>query len=97
MSSNQGGLPELIQDGQNGLLTPSEHALSYIANLERLIEDQPLRERLAVAARKTIEERYTDIHIARQSVAYYANGACQDIPTVGEPIGADRLAEKCAE
>ncbi len=95
--SNQGGLPELIQDGQNGLLTPNEHAPSYIANLERLIEDQPLRERLGVAARNTIEDRYTDIHIARQSLAYYAKGVCQGMPTAGEAIGTDRLGEKCAE
>ncbi len=97
VSSDQGGLPELIQDGQNGLLTPNEDADSYVANLQRLLEDQPLRERLGQAARHTIEDRYTDIHIARQSLAYYANGACQEVPTAGEAIGAERLSEKCAE
>ena len=97
VSSNQGGMPELIQDGQNGLLTTNENPDSYIANLQRLIEDNVLRERLGGAARKTIEAKYTDMHVARQSLAYYINEACQGISIVPDAIGADRLGEKFAE
>jgi glycosyltransferase involved in cell wall biosynthesis len=71
VSSDQGGMPELIRDGQNGLLARSGDPTSYIACIERLIEDGLLRERLGTAARRTIERSYTDVHIARLSTEYY--------------------------
>jgi glycosyltransferase involved in cell wall biosynthesis len=71
VSSDQGGMPELIQDGTNGLLAHSGDAASFIASIERLIEDRALRERLSATARRTIEQSFTDVHIARISVQYY--------------------------
>jgi glycosyltransferase involved in cell wall biosynthesis len=71
VSSDQGGMPELIQDGENGLLARREDPASYIAGLERLIKDAALRKRLGAAARKTIEKSYTDVHIAKMSTDYY--------------------------
>ena len=71
VSSDQGGMPELISDGENGLLARSEDAASYISQLERLIEDEALRKRLGSAARRTIEKSFTDVHIARLSADYY--------------------------
>jgi glycosyltransferase involved in cell wall biosynthesis len=71
VSSDHGGMPELIQEGVNGLLARSGEAQSYVRALEALIEDSPLRERLGAAARRTIETRFTDVRIAEMSVAYY--------------------------
>jgi len=71
VSSDQGGMPELIQDGQNGLLAHSGDTASFIAKLEQLIEDQAMRERLGIAARQTIEQSFTDVYIARLSSDYY--------------------------
>ena len=93
VSSNQGGMPELIQDGKNGLLSTNEDANSYITNLQLLIEDLALRTRLGEAARNTIEDRYTDVHVALQSLAYYTNGSVQESPNMAESIGAERLDE----
>jgi len=72
VSTDQGGMPELIRDGENGLLARSEDPAAFITSLERLIEDQPLRVRLGSAARKTVEESHTDVSIARISTEYYA-------------------------
>jgi glycosyltransferase involved in cell wall biosynthesis len=69
--SDQGGMPELIRDGENGLLARNNDPASYIASLERLIEDDALRKRLGSAARRAIEDTYTDIHIAQLSIDYY--------------------------
>jgi len=71
ISSDQGGMPELIRDGENGLLARNAEPASYVAALERLIEDGALRERLGRAARRSIEASYTDLHIARRSADYY--------------------------
>jgi glycosyltransferase involved in cell wall biosynthesis len=71
VASDAGGLPELIQDGQNGLIAKSGDAQAFVAQIERAIEDRALRERLGAAARRTIEERYTDVGIARQSLDHW--------------------------
>lgn len=71
VGSNQGGVPELIRDGENGLLAPAEDVPAFIACLERLLVDRALRERLGAAARRTVEESFTDVAIARRSVDYY--------------------------
>ena len=71
VSSDQGGMPELIQHGKNGLLAQNEDAATFIRCLEQLIEDKAMRERLGAAARRTVEESFTDVHIARLSTDYY--------------------------
>lgn len=71
VASDAGGIPELIRDGENGLIAPGQNAAAFVGQIERLLEDAPLRERLGRAARKTIEARYTDTAIAQQSVDYY--------------------------
>jgi glycosyltransferase involved in cell wall biosynthesis len=68
VASDAGGLPELIQDGSNGLIAKSGVATEFVRQLERLIEDTALRERLGAEARRSVEQRYTDVGIARQSV-----------------------------
>lgn len=69
--SDAGGLPELIRHGQNGLVARTGDADSFVAAIERLIEDGGLRERLGAEARRTVERSFTDVEIARQSVACY--------------------------
>jgi glycosyltransferase involved in cell wall biosynthesis len=71
VGSDQGGVPELIRDGENGLLARSGDAESFAACLERLLDNASLRQRLGAAARRTIENSYTDTKIAAQSVEYY--------------------------
>lgn len=71
VSSDRGGMPELIRHEQNGLMAQIDAPQTFIACLDRLIEDQALRERLGNAARRTIEESYTDVAIARMSADYY--------------------------
>jgi glycosyltransferase involved in cell wall biosynthesis len=71
VSSDCGGMPELIRDGENGLLAKSGDAASFIATLERAIEDRALRERLGAAARREVEARLTDVTIAGRAVDLY--------------------------
>jgi glycogen synthase len=71
VGSDQGGMPELVRDGVNGLLARTGDASSFVRQLERLIEDRPLADRLGAAARRTIEESFTDVGVARSSAAFY--------------------------
>jgi glycosyltransferase involved in cell wall biosynthesis len=60
----RGGIPEIVVDGENGLLANS---MSQIGNhLRRLRDDEALRERLARGARATAE----NFSLANQTAAY---------------------------
>lgn len=71
------GIPELIEDGCNGLLASPGDVASLAIALRRLIEDAPLRARLAASGRATVEDSF---HIGR-SVARLA-GILTALPAV---------------
>jgi glycosyltransferase involved in cell wall biosynthesis len=48
---------EVIQHGENGLLAGT--SAEWVANLESLIDNPPLRNRLGMMGRRTVEERYS--------------------------------------
>lgn len=48
-----GGIPEVVIDGQNGLLVAPQDEPALVAAMQRLVLDAPLRARLAEAARST--------------------------------------------
>ncbi len=52
------GIPELVQDGANGLLVPPRDAVALADSLERVLRDAPLRRNLGAAASATIAERF---------------------------------------
>lgn len=68
VASDCGGLPELVDDGVTGLLAPTGDPEAFGAAVARLIEDAGLRDRLGTAARRAVEERFTDDAMARRSV-----------------------------
>jgi glycosyltransferase involved in cell wall biosynthesis len=52
-------LREVIEDGRNGILVPPADPDAWAAALKRLLEDGPLRERLATAAYTDFLSRHT--------------------------------------
>ncbi len=58
IASNVGGNPELVRDGDNGLLFEPGHSEDLARRLERVLEDDWLRTRLAGAAADTIRDGY---------------------------------------
>ena len=52
------GIPELIENGKNGLLVPASDHAALAAAIQRLIDDPSLRQRLAERARQTVAEEY---------------------------------------
>lgn len=71
VASDCGGMPELIAHRENGLLARTGFADSFIQRLQELIDDGGLRQRLGAAARRTVEDRLTDVEIARRTVELY--------------------------
>ncbi len=59
VATRVGGLPELIDDGRNGLLVASEDADAMAAALRRLLDEPDLAQRLASAARDKVRTRYS--------------------------------------
>lgn len=58
-----GGIPELVRDGETGLLTKPGDLRSFVNTLERLLRDPALRAQLGAAARRHAEKRFS---LARQ-------------------------------
>jgi glycosyltransferase involved in cell wall biosynthesis len=63
VASNVAGIPEVVQDDKNGLLTPQgdERALAHA--ICRLLSDRQLRHRLGGAARETAIEKLSWVHV----------------------------------
>ena len=61
ISTDVTGIPEVLRDGQSGLMTPQHDAPALAAALEKLLSDAALRVRLAGAARRVIENSF-DTH-----------------------------------
>jgi glycogen synthase len=71
VSSDCGGMPELIEDGRTGVLAKNGDAASFVVALQRMIEDDQLRDRCGRNARAEVEKRLTDTAIAEKGVAIY--------------------------
>ena len=59
VASNVGGNPELVRNGETGLLFEAGDASGLATALQTLIENQPLRKRLASAGSEFIREHFS--------------------------------------
>ncbi len=59
IAARDGGVPEIIQHGENGLLASPGNADEYLALLNRLLADRALHARLAAAGRATVTARFS--------------------------------------
>jgi glycosyltransferase involved in cell wall biosynthesis len=71
VASSVGGIPEIVRDGDNGLLVPAGDDAALAAALARVLGDGALRERLARRARATIEQHYSTEVVCGQLSALY--------------------------
>lgn len=71
VATRVGGVPEVIVDGESGLLVEPEDVDGLAAALGRLAEDEQLRERVGRAGAARIGESFEAGLVARQMVALY--------------------------
>ncbi|WP_291298018.1 glycosyltransferase family 4 protein [Elioraea sp.] len=69
ISTQAGGIPEVVENGVTGLLVPPGEPEALAAAMRRLVTDAPLRERLGAAGRAGYLARFTDDAMAGTWVA----------------------------
>jgi len=58
VSTDVTGIPEILHDGETGLMVPQRDSAALAAALERLLADQALRLHLSTSARRLIEAEF---------------------------------------
>jgi colanic acid/amylovoran biosynthesis glycosyltransferase len=79
VSTDVTGIPEVLRDGETGLMVPQHDTQAVADAVERLLKDAILRDRLATAARRLMEHEF-DIHrnAARVRAAFGAPPAASE-------------------
>ncbi|HYW73324.1 MAG TPA: glycosyltransferase, partial [Pyrinomonadaceae bacterium] len=71
IASQVGGLPELIDDGETGFLSPVGDVDKMADDAVRLITDKKFRRQMGRAARASAIERYSTHQIIPQYIDFY--------------------------
>jgi glycosyltransferase involved in cell wall biosynthesis len=71
VATRVGGVPELLRDGENGLLVEPDRVEELARALDRLAADEELRVRLAREGACTVRERFSTEAMADATVAVY--------------------------
>jgi glycosyltransferase involved in cell wall biosynthesis len=86
VASRVGGLKEVIEDGVSGLLVKAGDVPALAAAIERVVQDQGLRQRLAANAHRTVCDRFLIDHMGTQYLDVYRR-LLRDDPHVGHLAG----------
>ena len=71
VASRVAGIPDVLRDGENGLLVPPGEEPALGDALARLLQDGALRTRLGAAARRTVASEYAWEGVAREYARVY--------------------------
>ena len=66
IATRVGGLPEVVTDGENGLLIPPQDPEALATALERLLADPDLAQKLGGNARKQVEANFSLERLGRE-------------------------------
>ena len=80
-ATRAGGTPEILTDGETGLLVPVDDPAALRAAMDRLIGDRSLRERLGAAARVDVRRRFAVDRLVAETTALYASLLAMNLPT----------------
>jgi glycosyltransferase involved in cell wall biosynthesis len=73
VSTYEGAIPEIIQDGVNGLLVEQQDVAGLADRLEQLILDEGLRRTLGMAAFQKYKNEYTLEHFENRMLGILEN------------------------
>ena len=69
--TNAGGLPEMVTNGENGIVVEKRNPAAFAAGIIRMLSDQELQRRCAEAGRRTFLERFTVDRMVEGTLAVY--------------------------
>ena len=72
VASRVGGIPEVVIDGQTGLLVPPKDPNAIAAAILQLLRDPALRQRMGEAGRARMQKHFTMDRVAREVETVYA-------------------------
>jgi glycosyltransferase involved in cell wall biosynthesis len=72
VATTAGGIPEVVADGETGLLVPPRDHHALAEALVRLLNDAALRQRLGRAGLARVREHFTAERMVRETLAVYA-------------------------
>jgi glycosyltransferase involved in cell wall biosynthesis/peptidoglycan/xylan/chitin deacetylase (PgdA/CDA1 family) len=73
IATRVGGVPEVIEDGVNGLLVPPEDPAALANAIRRLLKDPTLRDRLGRAALEHVRKEWSEEAMAHGYATLYAH------------------------
>ncbi len=71
IASRIGGLPDMVVDGETGVLVPPDDAAAFQTALERLLADRELRDQLGQAGQRRVGQFRADAVIPRIEQIYH--------------------------
>ncbi len=88
VATDAGGIPEIVEDGLNGLLVPPRDAAALAASIVRVLKDDRLRQRLGAAGFARVGERFTVERMVDATAAIYARvaGTHHEADTANPPV-----------
>jgi glycosyltransferase involved in cell wall biosynthesis len=73
IASRVGGIPDLVDDGINGILIPPNDSRALAQNLIKLLNDESMRRKLGAAAKEKVSVRYDVNTMVEQISRVYAD------------------------
>lgn len=71
VASNVGGIPEVVETGQSGLLVPRENPAALADALQQLIENPARRKTLGDALQKLVREKFSLERMVKETLSLY--------------------------
>jgi len=71
IASNIGGIPDIIHDGETGLLVPEKDSMEISLSIIKLIENEDLRELIALKGYNMVKEHFIWEKIAKEYISIY--------------------------
>ncbi|MEW6219281.1 MAG: glycosyltransferase family 4 protein [Thermodesulfobacteriota bacterium] len=79
------GCREVVREGENGFLVPARESLPLAERLERLLTDEPLRQRQGQASRRLAEQEFAVGRVVGETLALYRRMLASQAGGQGRP------------
>jgi glycosyltransferase involved in cell wall biosynthesis len=88
VATTAGGIPEIVEDGTNGVLVPPRDHAALAAAIVRMLNDTALRQRMGEAGLARVNERFTVERMVSETALVYARvaGTPHAVDTESPPV-----------